>query len=184
MSKARGKTVRAALETALGLIAVLFLVFAAETVLPGLAEWGIQPRTLRGLPGVLFSPLLHASAAHLLANTPPLLILLVLLFWDRHYQPWWTLGQVWIASGLGTWLIGRGGAVHIGASSIIYGLAAYIIISGVLMGSWRGALTGVLVFLVYGGIFYGVLPHPGPVSWEGHFSGAVAGVWAARRNHA
>jgi membrane associated rhomboid family serine protease len=172
-----------AVEISAALVGMLFLVFAAECLYPGLAGWGIRSRTGPGLLGILFSPLLHANAAHLLANAPALLILLILLFWDRHYQPWRTLFAIWLASGLGTWLIGRGGATHIGASSIIYGLAAYMIACGLVMGSWRGWLVGVLVFLAYGGIFYGVLPHPGPVSWEGHLCGAAAGVWAAKHHH-
>ena len=184
MAGTTGKSFGKAAEISVMLVGFLFLVFAAECYAPALAELGVQPRTVRGLWGVLFGPVLHASTDHLLANALPLLILLVLLFWDRHYKPWTTLGCIWLASGLGTWLIGRGGAVHIGASSIIYGLAAYIIVSGFLMGSWRGWLIGLFVFLAYGGIFYGVLPRAGPISWEGHLSGALAGIWAARANHA
>ena len=33
---------------------------------------------------------------------------------------------------MGTWLIGRGQAIHLGASSIVFGLAAFLI------GSWEG----------------------------------------------
>ncbi len=179
----RNRNLAEATRLSLALAAVLALVFGLELLFPPLAGFGVAPRTWVGLRGVVFSPLLHASLTHLLANIPPLVVLLVFLFWDRHYQPWRVLGLVWIASGLGTWLIGRGHSTHIGASSIIYGLASYIIVSGVLMGSWRGLLVGLFVFLAYGGIFYGVLPHAGPVSWEGHLSGAIAGVWAAKRTH-
>jgi membrane associated rhomboid family serine protease len=143
---------------------------------------GIVPRTLPGLAGVLFSPLLHANFTHLAANAVPLLVLLTLLFWDRHYRPWPTLASIWIVSGLGTWLIGRGGSIHIGASSIIFGLVAYLIVGGLLVRSWRSAFVALLVLLAFGGIFYGVLPQTGPISWEGHLCGAVAGCAAAWSN--
>ena len=51
------------------------------------------------------------------------------------------------------------------------------------MKSWRSALVALLVLICFGGILYGFLPQAGPVSWEGHLSGALAGIWAAKRNH-
>lgn len=145
--------------------------------------FGIVPRTLPGLIGIVFSPLLHADFAHLVTNAVPLLILLTILFWDRRYHPWQTLGTIWIISGFGTWLIGRADAVHIGASSLIFGLVAYLILAGLLMRRWRSALVALLVFIVFGGIFYGVLPQDGPISWEGHLSGAIAGLAVAASYH-
>jgi membrane associated rhomboid family serine protease len=133
-----------------------------------------------GLPGIIFSPLLHANLSHLVANAVPLFVLLVLLLSHRQYHPYRTLALIWGASGLGTWLIGRGHAVHIGASSIVFGLAAFLIVAGFQMKSWRSAGVAILVFVLYGGIFYGALPQAGPISWEGHLCGAVAGAWTAK----
>ena len=163
-------------------IAVLFLVKGIENLfhLP-LEQFGIVPRTLSGLIGILFSPLLHGNMHHLLANSVPLFVLLVLLLSNPKYHPYQTLALIWLASGLGTWLIGRGGAVHIGASSIVFGLAAFLIVAGLTMKSWRSATVAIFVFLFYGGIFYGALPQAGPISWEGHLCGALAGAWLARR---
>ena len=159
------------------------LILLAIEVIDGLTEFpldafGIYPLTVSGLVGVVFSPLLHAGFGHLFANIVPLWILLTLIYADSRYQPERTLGLVWVFSGLGTWLIGRP-AVHVGASSLVFGLAAYLIVSGILMRSWRAFFVAVLVFLVFGGMFVGVLPQRGPVSWEGHFSGMAAGIWAA-----
>jgi membrane associated rhomboid family serine protease len=188
MARSQFKTFQDAVQTSALMVSVLFLVEFADVILRyelhlTLAGFGIVPRTVPGLVGIAFSPLLHASAAHLLANALPLFVLLVLLFWDRHYYPALTLTSIWVFSGLGTWLIGRGDTVHIGASSIIFGLVAYLIVAGFMMKSWRSAVVALAVFVAFGGIFYGVLPHAGPVSWEGHLSGALAGVWAAKRNH-
>ncbi len=137
----------------------------------------------------MFMPLLHANFAHLLANAGPLFILLTLLFCDRRYRPKTTLLLIWIASGLGTWIIGRGGLwrgveiVHIGASGLVFGLVTYFIAAGIFIKSWRQALVAILVLLVFGGMYLGVLPQTGPISWEGHLSGAIAGAWVAKKNH-
>ncbi len=183
------RSFRQAAFTSAGFVGLLFVLEAIDRSLQitrglTLDGMGILPRTVVGLQGILFAPLLHANTAHLLANSLPLLVLLTLLYWDRHYHPWTTMVTVWVAAGLGTWLIGRGGTFHIGASSVVFGLAAYLIVSGFLMKSWRSAFVSLFVFVVFGGIFYGVLPQPGPISWEGHLCGSVAGVLAAGRNHA
>jgi len=193
MPRSHFKTFQEAVRISGLLVSALFVVEFADLILQrskglSLVGFGIVPRTPAGLVGIAFSPLLHASPAHLLANALPLFILLVFLFWDRHYHPVVTLCSIWFFSGLGTWLIGRGSdgerpIVHIGASSIIFGLVAYLIASGFLMRSWRSAIVAIVVLICFGGIFYGVLPHGGPISWEGHLSGALAGVWAAKRNH-
>lgn len=163
------------------MVSVLFIVKVVEILLHmPLDQFGIVPRTLQGLRGIVFSPLLHGNMHHLLANAVPLFVLLVLLLNNPKYRPYWALGFIWVASGAGTWLIGRGDAVHIGASSIVFGLAAFLIVAGLTLRSWRSATIAIFVFLFYGGIFYGALPQAGPVSWEGHLCGTLAGVWSAR----
>ena len=182
MATRRSSRFVGAVSISAGFIALLFAIKAAEVWfgLP-LEQFGIVPRTVRGLIGILFSPILHGNLHHLWANAVPLFVLLVLLLSNPQYHPGRTLALIWLASGIGTWLIGRGGAVHIGASSIVFGLAAFLIVAGFTVRSWRSAVIALFVFLFYGGIFYGALPHAGPISWEGHLSGAVAGAWIARR---
>ena len=182
MTNKRPSDFESALFTSLALVAALFLVEGLDLVLRlHLQRFGIVPRTEAGLPGILFAPLLHANLRHLLSNAAPLFVLLVLLLSNRAYHPYATLAWVWGASGAGTWLIGRGDAVHIGASSVVFGLAAFLIVAGFLMQSWRSAAVALFVAVCYGGIFYGVLPQAGPISWEGHLCGAVAGAWSATR---
>ncbi len=168
-----------AIVTSFTIVSLMFVVLGVEYAFHvNLGSFGIRPRTEVGLPGILFAPLLHAGLQHLLANAVPLFVLLVLLLSNPGYRPYSTLAWVWLASGAGTWLIGRN-AVHLGASSVIFGLAAFLIAAGIFLKGWRTALVAVVVFLLYGGIFYGVLPRNGPISWEGHLCGAIAGVWAA-----
>lgn len=163
------------------LAAFLILALAVLEVLwfPWLLEWGIRPRDGIGLRGILFSPLLHAGLAHALANALPLQVLLTLFWAEPRHRPGRSLSWIWLGSGLGTWLIGRDTAVHVGASGVIFGLAAFLIVAGLVLRRWRSLAVAALVAVVFGGIFYGALPQPGPVSWEGHLSGAVAGAWTA-----
>ena len=171
------------------LVGVLFAVEAVEILMKvELDRFGIFPRNVNGLVGVILSPLLHANTGHLIANATPLFVLLTILLWDKNYKAGSTIAIIWLVSGLGTWLLGRGtyegeATVHIGASSLIYGLVAYLIVAGFRMESWRAIFIAILVFLIYGGIFYGALPRDGLVSWEGHLCGAVAGAWAAFQQH-
>ena len=145
--------------------------------------YGILPRKVDGLMGIFWSPLLHADFAHLIANSGPLVLLLIMLFSHRQYRPKSSLAFIWLVSGLGTWLIGRP-AIHIGASSIVYGLAAFLMTASFWMRSWRAFFLSILALLMFGGLFYGLFYIQKGVSWEGHLSGALAGVWVAWLMHA
>jgi membrane associated rhomboid family serine protease len=174
-----------AFETSSVLVGLMILITFLDAVLPiDLRVFGIRPRTTLGLIGIAFAPLLHANFAHLFANAVPLLVLLFLLFAQPRYSPQRTLAWLWMGSGVGTWLIGRGDAIHIGASSLIYGLVVYLIATGWWLRNWRSILVSVVVVILYGGIFFGVLPHRGIVSWEGHLAGAVTGLVVAWSQHA
>jgi membrane associated rhomboid family serine protease len=184
MAKARPQTLASAVQTSALIVGTLVIINGLDLVLGlGLARFGIVPRTGIGLIGILFSPLIHANMAHVIANAVPLFLLLILLLVDRHYYPYRTLALIWFVTGFGTWLIGRGGSSHVGASGIVFGLVAYLIVAGILIHSWRSAIVAILVFVLFGGIFYGALPHPGPISWESHLCGLIAGIWAAKTNH-
>ena len=166
------------------IVLLMVLVELADQFLGlGLDRFGIVPRSPSGLLGIVFSPLLHGGFAHLTANAGPLLILLVILFWNRDYFPERSLILIWILSGIGTWLIGRHFAVHIGASSLVFGLVSYLIVSAIWMACWRALLFALLVFVLFGGLYYGLFQIERGVSWEGHLSGAISGFWVAWINH-
>lgn len=172
---------------ALTLICLIWAIFALDTLFPflGLRQWGIHPRTLFGLVGILFAPLLHAGLFHIAANTVPLFVMLVLLQIQSARHALDTLARIWLLSGFGTWLIGRGGGNHIGASGLVYGLLSYLIAAGFYQRDWKSIAIGFLVLFSYGGLLWRILPSYWFVSWEGHLCGAVAGVvvasWRGRK---
>jgi membrane associated rhomboid family serine protease len=96
---------------------------------------------------------------------------------------------IWIVGGFGTWLIGNVGAPsyrgvvvetnHIGASGLIFGWLTFLILFGFFTRTIWEIVIGVVVLFVYGSILLGVLPGTFGVSWQGHLSGALAGVLAA-----
>ncbi len=150
-------------------------------------RFGIEPRSLAGLDGMLFAPLLHGDFGHYLSNAMPMTVLLGLLFANSNYKPWRSLVIVWLLGGLGTWLLGRPGSTHIGASIVIFGLVTFLLFASLFLRSWRSAIVSSVVLFFYGGIFLNVLPPllnssmRENISWEGHLSGAIAGVIAAWR---
>lgn len=144
-----------------------------------LMQYGIEPRELAGLRGLLFAPFLHASWPHLLSNSLPFLILggLVLLR-GRQLFLTVTLGCM-LLGGLGTWIIGSEG-VHIGASGLVFGYFGFLLLRGWFERSLSAIALALLVAVIYGGLLFGVLPLEDGVSWESHLSGMISGGVLAR----
>ena len=157
-------------------VGAVWCVFAISHVLPfDLESYGITPRTVRGLVGIPAAPFLHANWAHIVSNTIPLTVLLLLLAGSRANT--WTVVTLIVLLGGGLlWLLGRP-ATHIGASSLIYGLIAYLLVSGIREGRFIPFVIAIAVGFLYGGtLLAGVVPRlHSHISWEGHLFGAIAG---------
>ena len=142
------------------------------------SSWGLLPRNITGLRGILFSPLLHGSFDHLGANSLPLLVLTFALFFFYRKSSYTIFILIYLCSGFFVWLGGRE-VLHIGASGIIYGLAAFLFLSGVLSRN-AGLLTiSLIVALIYGGLFWGIFPVNPEISWESHLWGGLSGFGLA-----
>jgi membrane associated rhomboid family serine protease len=149
-----------------------------------LNSFGLVPRTLWGTVGIVSMPFLHASWGHLLGNTVPLIVLLVLLAGSKA-RSWEIVAEIVVASGALLWIFGRN-ATHVGASALIFGLATFLIISGVLEKRITALIVSLIVGVLYGGtLIWGVLPGVhSQVSWDGHLCGAIAGglsAWSLSR---
>jgi membrane associated rhomboid family serine protease len=141
-------------------------------------QFGVYPQSLNGLKGVLFSPFIHKDFTHLLNNSYPIIILGGMLFsFYKKIAPQLFLWLFFI-SGFWLWIIGRP-SFHIGASGIIYALASFLFVSGIIRKNPRLAAVSMIIIFLYGSMIWGVLPTKQPISWEGHLSGFVAGILVA-----
>ena len=166
------------------ILAMLALLWGIEIVdnviLSGaLDAYGVKPRTLSGLSGVVLAPFLHGGFGHLIANTLPLVVFAWVIMLRETWHFFVVAAFTAVVSGLGIWLIGRD-AIHIGASGMIFGLFGYLLLLGWYERSFVSIIVSLLVFFFYGGMIFGVLPTQGWISWEGHLCGFLAGVLAAR----
>lgn len=156
----------------------LYGLYADDRLISALA---LQPRRVDGLLGILTAPLVHASIAHLLANSVPLVILggMVAIRGTAYYVA--ATLAIAVFGGLGVWLIGRD-AAHIGASGLVFGFFAFLVARGWYERRMSSIAVAILVVAAYGGMIGGVLPRADGVSWEGHLCGLLAGaLWARGR---
>jgi len=160
-------------------VLILWLVKTLEMAFGmSLSDFGIFPKTTSGLKGILFSPLIHGSFSHLASNSLPLLVLgtALLYFYREVALPVFLWGLV--ITGFWVWLMGRP-SYHIGASGIIYCLAAFLFVSGIIRRHPRLMALSLLVAFLYGGLIWGVFPVREHISWEGHLMGLLSGALLA-----
>jgi membrane associated rhomboid family serine protease len=168
------------IRIAVGAIAVLWAVYVLNFALPiDLRQLGIMPRSVAGLRGIVAAPFLHVDIQHLVANSGALFILLIV---SLSYQRSITLKALLIIMLLGggmVWLFGKGGAVHIGASGIIFGLIGFLMCLGLVRGDWKALIISIVVTILYGSALYSLLMYIPGTSWSGHLFGFLSGVLAA-----
>ena len=139
---------------------------------------GIFPRKLSGLLGIIFSPFIHSGIKHLFNNTIPLFVLSMALSYFYKSISWKVLGYGFLFTGFITWLIARP-AYHIGASGIIYLLASFLFFKGIFSKYYRLVALSLMVVFLYGGLLWYVTPIDPEISWEGHLSGLIVGLFFA-----
>lgn len=174
------KRMRIAFIPTIVLVCLLWLILVLDTSLHlRLYQYGIYPLQLKGVLGILFSPFIHHSAKHLFSNTIPLLVLMWCLYYFYSQIAHKTFLLLWLLSGLLTWVIGRE-AWHIGASGIIYSLSFFLFFSGLFRRHIPLIAISLVVAFMYGSNVWNMFPWSeyldASVSWEGHLSGAIAGL--------
>ncbi|TRV41644.1 MAG: rhomboid family intramembrane serine protease [Microcystis panniformis Mp_MB_F_20051200_S9] len=142
--------------------------------------FGIIPHQVIGLRGILFAPFLHGDFPHLIANTVPFLILGWLVMLQETSDFFIVTGLTMLVGGLGVWLFAAPGSIHIGASILIFGYLGFLLLRGYFQRNIPSILLSILVFLLYGGTIWGVLPSRPGISWQGHLFGFLGGVLAAK----
>ncbi|HVK25481.1 MAG TPA: rhomboid family intramembrane serine protease [Actinokineospora sp.] len=163
-----------------GFAVLLYLIELLDVILPAdLDQNGIVPRTLGGLDGILWAPLLHADWGHLIGNTIPLLAFAFLAMANGLAQWAVVTGTIWIVSGVGVWLAGNSDTVTVGASGLCFGWLLFLLVRGIFNRSLLQLGVAALLFLYWGSMLFGVLPGDPHISWQGHLFGALGGVLAA-----
>lgn len=185
---ATSNRLKRALSWPVTVLALVWGVFLLERLFG--AEWyiyGIAPRQTYALRGIFTTPFLHGSWAHLLSNSLPLLVLMgmILYFYPRVARA--VLLLIYVGTGVTMWLFADPEAIfslskvsyHIGASGVVYGMAAFLAFTGFFRRNIRAIAISLIIIFYYGGMIWGVLPIQEGVSWEGHLMGALVGVFAA-----
>lgn len=159
--------------------AVLWTIHISAVVLGvPLGLLGIRPGQITALHGVLTAPLVHGSFPHLISNTPPLLVLGTAMLYGFPRASKIALPMIWLGAGLGVWLFARE-ATHLGASGLAHGMMFFVFVIGVLRRDRPSMALAMIVFFLYGGMVWGVLPSKPEISFESHLFGALAGIAAA-----
>jgi membrane associated rhomboid family serine protease len=158
-------------------LASIWIIFVLDRFLP-LEAFGLVPRQFRGLAGIVAMPFLHGNLGHLIGNSIPLAVTLLLLAGSRANSKVIVV-LIIVLSGIGLWLFGRT-ALHIGASGLVFGLIAFHIFAGYFERRLRSVAIALVVGFLYAGtLFQGMLPLQEGVSWDGHLIGATAGALVA-----
>jgi len=161
---------------ALMIVTAMWAVFIVNALVPiDFNQFGIIPRQVEGIKGILFAPFLHGSLAHIVSNTIPMLVLTTVLFWFYRNIAVRVLLLSTVVGGLLVWVFGRT-AFHIGASGVIFALVGFLIASGIFRKKIKALLLAIAIFFFYGGIVWGVLPTQPGVSWESHLFGFLSGI--------
>ena len=166
------------------MVAAMWIVEGADRIADGrLDAYGIEPRDVDGLDGIVFAPFLHAGWDHLIGNTVPFLLLGLAIALGGVARVAVVTAVVALVGGLGTWLVAPEHTVHIGASGIVFGFASYLVARGVYSRSLPQIALGLVVVAVWGTtLLRGLVPEDG-ISWQGHLFGAIGGILAARMLH-
>lgn len=147
-----------------------------------LSEYGMAPRNVSGLYGIITYPFLHKDFSHLTSNSIPLLFLGSALFYYYKEASRTIFLQLFAISGAWLWLMGQYGSIHIGASGLVYGLTAFHVTAGLIKRNKHLLAFSLLVMFLYGSMVWGIFPDFYPkrnISWEGHFAGMTAGILLA-----
>jgi|MDTC01.1.fsa_nt_gb membrane associated rhomboid family serine protease len=163
----------------------LSLLFPSQGGVNFLDSFGIRPRKLTGVPGVILAPFLHRDFAHLSANTLPLLGLSMILSLTGMKRFMSATIIIILASGLAVWIFGRREAddgrqlVHLGASGVVFGYLGFLLVIGFIEKRARWIAVSVVLGFLYSGFMYNMLPSDNGVSWESHLFGFLSGILAS-----
>ncbi len=165
-----------AVRLSLAFVGLIWLVFLMEWLTGlSLSGFGLRPREPIGLLGLITTPLLHGSLAHISSNSLPLFVGGVAILFLYPNSSLRVLPLIYLGSAALAWTFARP-SVHIGASGLVYGILAYVFVAGILRRDIRSVGVSLMIWFFYGSMIWGVLPAGRPMSWELHATGLLLGV--------
>ena len=177
---AQRPTLSRALVVVGGLLAAMWAIEVVDVLtLNSLDYFGIEPRQTEDLLNIPVAPFLHFGWAHLIGNSLPFLVLGVLTYLAGVARWAVTSATTVVSSGLAAWMLSPIGTITAGASGVIFGWLAYLLVRGIFTGKPGQIAIAVVVFLLYGSVLWGVFPTAPGVSWQAHLGGALGGLFAA-----
>jgi membrane associated rhomboid family serine protease len=186
MSKEDLKALRQELKNQFNIIGTCLIIFWGIEIInqyffgDRLDYFGIIPRNIWGLRGIILSPFLHADFAHLLANSIPFAVLGWFVMLQKTRDFFIVSFFSMLFSGAGVWLFGQPNSITVGASGIIFGYLGFLMFRGYFQRNTPSIAVSLLVFFLYGGMIWGVLPSSPHVSWLAHLFGFLGGLWTAK----
>lgn len=177
MISEKNKLINSLIIPAIVIVIIWIIHFVSYFLNIDFHQFGILPLRIKGLYGIIFSPLIHDDWSHLYANTAPLFILLSAMFYFYKEIAVKILLSIYLTTNIWVWFAARE-AWHIGASGIIYGLASFIFVSGIIRKNNQLMALSLFVVFLYGGLIWGIFPNtfPKEISWESHLYGLISGI--------
>jgi len=169
-----------ALILVVAMVAVMWILEVVDVVARGrLDDYGIHPHDVDGLPEIVSAPFLHAGFGHLISNSLPFVVMGAAIALGGLVRVALVTIIVGLVSGLGTWVVASPSTIHLGASGLVFGYAAYLVSRGFLSRRITELAIGAVVVGVWGfGLLRGLLPQE-QISWQAHLFGAIGGVLSA-----
>lgn len=162
-----------------GIVVLMWLVKIFEVTNGNkLTRWGIFPRDLDGVIGIVTAPFIHSDWQHLMSNSLPMFMLMgiVMVFYKRVAIP--SIIIITIFTGFTVWLFARE-SYHVGASGVVYGLVSFLAWTGVFRRNLKSIILSLVILVMYSGYFHGIVPNKEGVSWESHLFGGMVGIFTA-----
>jgi membrane associated rhomboid family serine protease len=175
------KMIAAAVYPMILLVIIWTVFYIDRTYVMGFYEYGILPLEVEGLKGIIFWPFIHSTEdySHIFNNSIPLFVLGWSLFYFYKDLGFKVLLWIWLMSGVWVWISARTGSYHIGASGVVYGLAAFLFFSGAIRKEMKLMAISLMVTFLYGSMVWGIFPYKESMSFEGHLWGGIAGMLLA-----
>ena len=160
-------------------VALMWIVKIIEVVNGSkFTRWGVFPRDWDGFIGIITAPFVHSDWQHLMSNSLPMFMLLgmLMVFYKRVAIP--SVVIITLFTGFTVWLFARE-SYHVGASGVVYGLVSFLAWTGVFRRNLKSIILALVILVMYGGYFHGIVPNKEGVSWESHLFGGLAGIFTA-----